>query len=81
MRVVLAWPLHRSPSILLIPGISSVSYLRESLAASDLNLPHDAMMALMALWQASVPPDGARRFWSGLLRAWQMRQTMPVSPL
>src|SRR5580692_7497770 len=32
MQVALAWLLHRSPNILLIPGTSSVAHLRENLA-------------------------------------------------
>ena len=38
MQVALAWLLHRSPNILLIPGTSSVAHLRENLAAADLTL-------------------------------------------
>jgi pyridoxine 4-dehydrogenase len=39
MQVALAWLLHRSPNILLIPGTSSVGHLRENLAAAELTLP------------------------------------------
>ena len=39
MQVALAWLLHRSPNILLIPGTSSLAHLRENLAASELKLP------------------------------------------
>ncbi|WP_437547446.1 aldo/keto reductase family oxidoreductase [Sorangium sp. So ce367] len=46
MQVALAWLLRRSPNILLIPGTSSVSHLRENLAAADLELSDDAMRAL-----------------------------------
>ena len=38
MQVALAWLLHRSPNILLIPGTSSVGHLRENLAAGQLAL-------------------------------------------
>ena len=38
MQVALAWLLHRSPNILLIPGTSSVGHLRENLKAADLVL-------------------------------------------
>jgi pyridoxine 4-dehydrogenase len=42
MQVALAWLLHRSPNILLIPGTSSVAHLRENLAAAQLALrPED----------------------------------------
>jgi pyridoxine 4-dehydrogenase len=41
MQVALAWLLHRSPNILLIPGTSSLIHLRENLAAAQLTLsPH-----------------------------------------
>lgn len=46
MQVALAWLLRRSPNILLIPGTSSVVHLRENLAASDLVLSDDDMVAL-----------------------------------
>ncbi|MBO9556986.1 MAG: aldo/keto reductase family oxidoreductase [Caulobacter sp.] len=46
MQVALAWLLRRAPNILLIPGTSSVSHLRENLAAASLFLPDDAMSAL-----------------------------------
>ena len=39
MQVALAWLLHRSPNILLIPGTSSVAHLRENLAVGQLTLP------------------------------------------
>ncbi|TMA79697.1 MAG: aldo/keto reductase family oxidoreductase [Deltaproteobacteria bacterium] len=38
MQVALAWLLHRSPNILLIPGTSSVAHLRENLGAGELTL-------------------------------------------
>jgi hypothetical protein len=38
MQVALAWLLHRSPNMLLIPGTSSVAHLRENLAAGRLTL-------------------------------------------
>ena len=42
MQVALAWLLHRSPNVLLIPGTSSVAHLREKLAAAELALTtHD----------------------------------------
>jgi pyridoxine 4-dehydrogenase len=37
MQVALAWLLHRSPNVLLIPGTSSVAHLRENLAALTLS--------------------------------------------
>ncbi|MEU6798826.1 aldo/keto reductase family oxidoreductase [Nonomuraea wenchangensis] len=38
MAVALAWLLHRSPNILLIPGTSSVAHLRENVAGAGLTL-------------------------------------------
>jgi aryl-alcohol dehydrogenase-like predicted oxidoreductase len=38
MQVALAWLLHRSPNVLLIPGTSSLAHLRENLAAGKLTL-------------------------------------------
>jgi pyridoxine 4-dehydrogenase len=38
MQVALAWLLHRSPNILLIPGTASVAHLRENMAADQLSL-------------------------------------------
>jgi pyridoxine 4-dehydrogenase len=38
MVVALAWLLHRSPNILLIPGTSLVAHLRENMAAAQLTL-------------------------------------------
>jgi pyridoxine 4-dehydrogenase len=38
MQIALAWLLHRSPNILLIPGTSSIVHLRENLAAGQLTL-------------------------------------------
>ena len=46
MQVALAWLLHRSPNILLIPGTSSVAHLRENLAATEVMLDAAALDAL-----------------------------------
>lgn len=46
MQVALAWLLHRSPNILLIPGTSSVAHLRENLAAGELVLSDDVLTKL-----------------------------------
>ena len=46
MQVALAWLLHRSPNILLIPGTSSVAHLRENLTAMSLTLPEHALARL-----------------------------------
>ena len=49
MTIALAWLLHRSPNILLIPGTSSVAHLRENVAAAGLALPADALAELDAI--------------------------------
>ena len=46
LAVALAWLLHRSPNILLIPGTSSVAHLRDNIAAAGLDLPADALSEL-----------------------------------
>ncbi len=46
MQVALAWLLQRAPNILLIPGTSSVSHLRQNLAASTLELPPETIAEL-----------------------------------
>ncbi|WP_312519645.1 aldo/keto reductase family oxidoreductase [Massilia sp.] len=46
MQVAIAWLLERAPNLLLIPGTSSVTHLRENLAAANLVLPVDALAAL-----------------------------------
>ena len=57
MQVALAWLLERSPNILLIPGTSLTSHLRENLAAAVLELPAHAIAELNAI-AASVPAAG-----------------------
>ena len=54
MQVAIAWLLHRSANMLLIPGTSSVAHLRENLAAADLKLPKDALTALDGIAASSV---------------------------
>lgn len=49
MQTALAWLLHRSPNILLIPGTSSVAHLHENLAAASLTLPPEALARLNAI--------------------------------
>jgi pyridoxine 4-dehydrogenase len=49
MAVALAWLLQRSPNMLLIPGTSSVSHLRENVAGAGLELPPDAVARLDAI--------------------------------
>jgi aryl-alcohol dehydrogenase-like predicted oxidoreductase len=46
MQVAIAWLLQRAPNILLIPGTSSVTHLRENLASAELALPAAALQRL-----------------------------------
>jgi pyridoxine 4-dehydrogenase len=49
MGVALAWLLHRSPNILLIPGTSSLDHLRDNVAGAALTLPEDALTELNSI--------------------------------
>ena len=49
LATALAWLLHRSPNILLIPGTSSVDHLRDNVAGAGLELPDDAIAELDAI--------------------------------
>jgi aryl-alcohol dehydrogenase-like predicted oxidoreductase len=49
MQVALAWLLQRSPSILLIPGTSSVGHLRENLKAATLQIPAQVLADLESI--------------------------------
>jgi len=49
MQLALAWLLHRSPNILLIPGTSSVKHLHENLQAAQLSLSDAVIAELDAL--------------------------------
>jgi pyridoxine 4-dehydrogenase len=46
MQVALAWLLHRSTNILLIPGTSSVEHLRENLSVTKLELAPEVIAQL-----------------------------------
>jgi pyridoxine 4-dehydrogenase len=56
MQVALAWLLHRSPNILLIPGTSTVAHLRENLAAAQLALSPQTLTELDAIAQGPKRP-------------------------
>lgn len=47
--VALAWLLHRSPNVLVIPGTASVGHLRENVAAGSLKLDDDTLKRLDAI--------------------------------
>ena len=53
MQVALAWLLHRSPNILLIPGTSSVAHLRENLAAAQLSLSDTTLDQLEGIYSSA----------------------------
>ncbi len=54
MQVALAWLLHRSDNILLIPGTSSVAHLRENLAVGELVLTTEVLAELDGISAAAV---------------------------
>jgi len=49
LQVALAWLLQRSPTMLLIPGTSSVEHLEQNVAAATLELPSDLVAELDAI--------------------------------
>jgi aryl-alcohol dehydrogenase-like predicted oxidoreductase len=55
MQVALAWLLHRSPNILLIPGTSSLAHLRENLGAAQLKLSSAVLAELDGIPSAATP--------------------------
>jgi len=55
MQVALAWLLHRSPNMLLIPGTKSLAHLRENLAAGALTLSSETLRELDSIEQAAAP--------------------------
>jgi pyridoxine 4-dehydrogenase len=58
-QVALAWLLHRDEHILLIPGTSSVAHLEENLAAADVSLDEEDMVALEDAEQTGGPLGAA----------------------
>jgi pyridoxine 4-dehydrogenase len=54
MQVALAWLLHRSQNMLLIPGTSSLGHLRENLAAAQLTLSLQILSELDAIASAAA---------------------------
>jgi pyridoxine 4-dehydrogenase len=54
MQVALAWLLHRSPNMLLIPGTSSLAHLRENLAVGQLTLSPQALAELDGIAAAAA---------------------------
>jgi pyridoxine 4-dehydrogenase len=60
MQIALAWLLHRSPNILLIPGTSSLKHLRENLNAATLELPREVISKLDAIAETVRTSKAAR---------------------
>jgi pyridoxine 4-dehydrogenase len=54
MQVALAWLLHRSPNILLIPGTSSIAHLRQNLAVDQLKLSAETVAELDGIGAAAA---------------------------
>ncbi len=59
MQLALAWLLQRSPNILLIPGTSRLTHLRENLAAARLVLPKETRMRLDAIADSTSVAESA----------------------
>ena len=57
MQVALAWLLHRSQNILLIPGTSSVAHLRENMAAGQLTLSPQTLAELDSISREPTTPS------------------------
>jgi aryl-alcohol dehydrogenase-like predicted oxidoreductase len=53
-QVALAWLLHRAPNILVIPGTSSLTHLRENLKAATLRIPAEVLADLDAVSKEGV---------------------------
>jgi aryl-alcohol dehydrogenase-like predicted oxidoreductase len=60
-QIALAWLLHHSEAILLIPGTSSVRHLEENMAAGEVELDEQDMRRLEDAVQLGDPMDSARR--------------------
>ncbi len=60
-QVALAWLLHRSERILLIPGTSSIAHLEENLAAGEIELDRQDMQSLDEANGIGDPIVGAER--------------------
>jgi aryl-alcohol dehydrogenase-like predicted oxidoreductase len=65
MQVALAWLLHGTENVLLIPGTSSVGHLRENLAAAELELPAEVLRTLDSIGAAKTMHAGDARPYNG----------------
>jgi pyridoxine 4-dehydrogenase len=59
-QIALAWLLHRSERILLIPGTTSVAHLEENVAAGDIELDEQDMQRLDSATQLGDPLAATR---------------------
>lgn len=60
MQVALAWLLHRSPNILVIPGTSTLNHLHENLKAATLQIPAELLADLDAVSRQDAAIQTAR---------------------
>lgn len=58
VAVVLAWLLHRSPNVLVIPGTSNRAHLRQNVAAAGLRLTGEQLAGLDAIGRRAALPPG-----------------------
>ena len=56
--VALAWLLHRSPNVLVIPGTSSRAHLRQNVAAAGLHLTGEQLADLDSIGRRAALPPG-----------------------
>lgn len=56
--VALAWLLHRSPNVLVIPGTSSRAHLRQNVAAAGLHLTGEQLADLDSIGRPAALPPG-----------------------
>jgi aryl-alcohol dehydrogenase-like predicted oxidoreductase len=61
MQTALAWLLHRSPNILLIPGTSSIDHLHENLGAAGLALSDEVLARLDQIDKRDVRAPAQRQ--------------------
>ncbi|AXC12531.1 Aldo-keto reductase [Acidisarcina polymorpha] len=59
MQIALAWLLHRSPNILLIPGTSSPEHLRENLKAATIQLAPEILADLDSIGKDTADAHNA----------------------
>lgn len=57
MQIALAWLLQRSTNILVIPGTSNLSHLRENLRTREIKLPAELVELLDSIGGASKNPE------------------------